>query len=275
MRAIGYSLPEHYCCVIAFLRYHRGQTSRHQRHTHALHKLIPWQLKLCKWCVCNCNIDSPTIKLVCVMSFAPMVSLKVNAKYSQKSQRWVCLGNVFWRISSFWNFLSGGHGHRGFEKNISSSCCLGGKIFVACAFNLCEDLLSISLSQQSPREGSQHCCCSWCCAISGCCQGCGNYLLEGGGPEHCQIRDLPSFQDSHKHLHWERKKKNTFWENIPSQNPFWEPFWESQNPSYCENQQQAPFSEPFWEPFPRAFPRTFSEPFLERCVAVRPLRRAP
>ena len=30
---IGYHFPEHYCCVIAFLRYHRGKTSRHQRYT--------------------------------------------------------------------------------------------------------------------------------------------------------------------------------------------------------------------------------------------------
>ena len=28
------------------------------------------------------------------------------------------------------------------------------------------------------------------------------------------------------------------------------------------------------QPFPRTLPKTFSEPFLERCVTVRPLRRA-
>ena len=46
------------------------------RDTHALHKLIPRQLKPCNWCVCNCNMNSPTIKVVCVMIFAPMVRLE-------------------------------------------------------------------------------------------------------------------------------------------------------------------------------------------------------
>ena len=40
---------------------------------------------------------------------------------------------------------------------------------------------------------------------------------------------------------------------------------------YCKMHSRTPFSEPF----PRTLPRTCSEPFLERCVAVRPLRRAP
>ena len=34
-------------------------------------------------------------------------------------------------------------------------------------------------------------------------------------------------------------------------------------------------SEPVWELFPRTPSRTFSEPFLETCVVVRSLRRAP
>ena len=36
-----------------------------------------------------------------------------------------------------------------------------------------------------------------------------------------------------------------------------------------------PSQNPFENRFPKTLPRTFSEPFLERCVAVRPLRRAP
>ena len=54
----------------------------------------------------------------------------------------------------------------------------------------------------------------------------------------------------------------------PSENP-------SQNPFYCKTHIRPPSQNPSPEPFPRTFPRTFSEPFLERCVAVRPLRRAP
>ena len=47
----------------------------------------------------------------------------------------------------------------------------------------------------------------------------------------------------------------------------------SQNPFFTVKPTAEP--EPFWEPFPRTLSRTFSEPFLERCVPVRPLRRAP
>ena len=44
---------------------------------------------------------------------------------------------------------------------------------------------------------------------------------------------------------------------------------------YCKTHSRPPSQNPFENPFPRTLPRTFSEPFLERCVAVRPLRRAP
>ena len=45
------------------------------RDTHALHKLIPRQFKLCNWCVCAYEINSPTIKVVRVVIFAPMCTL--------------------------------------------------------------------------------------------------------------------------------------------------------------------------------------------------------
>ena len=44
---------------------------------------------------------------------------------------------------------------------------------------------------------------------------------------------------------------------------------------YCKTHSSPPSQNPSENPFPRTLPRTFSEPFLERCVAVRPLRRAP
>ena len=45
---------------------------------------------------------------------------------------------------------------------------------------------------------------------------------------------------------------------------------------YCKTHRKRPPSQnPSENPFPRTLPRTFSEPFSERCVAVRPLRRAP
>ena len=44
---------------------------------------------------------------------------------------------------------------------------------------------------------------------------------------------------------------------------------------YCKTHIRPPSQNPSENPFPRTLPRTFSEPFLERCVAVRPLRRAP
>ena len=43
----------------------------------------------------------------------------------------------------------------------------------------------------------------------------------------------------------------------------------------CKNHSRPPSQNPSENPFPRTLPRTFSEPFLERCVAVQPLRRAP
>ena len=43
----------------------------------------------------------------------------------------------------------------------------------------------------------------------------------------------------------------------------------------CKTHSRPPSQNPSENPFPRTLPRTFSEPFLERCVAVRPLRRAP
>ena len=45
--------------------------------------------------------------------------------------------------------------------------------------------------------------------------------------------------------------------------------------SYCKTHSRPPSPNPSENPFPRTLPRTFSEPLLERCVAVRPLRRAP
>ena len=44
---------------------------------------------------------------------------------------------------------------------------------------------------------------------------------------------------------------------------------------YCKTHSKPPSQNPSENPFLRTLPRTFSEPFLERCVAVRPLRRAP
>ena len=44
---------------------------------------------------------------------------------------------------------------------------------------------------------------------------------------------------------------------------------------YCKTHSRLPSQNPSENPLPRTLPRTFSEPFLERCVAVRPLRRAP
>ena len=43
----------------------------------------------------------------------------------------------------------------------------------------------------------------------------------------------------------------------------------------CKTHRRPPSQNPSENPFPRTLPRTFSEPFSERCVAVRPLRRAP
>ena len=45
--------------------------------------------------------------------------------------------------------------------------------------------------------------------------------------------------------------------------------------SYCKTHSRPPSQNPSENPFPRTLPRTFSGPFLERCLAVRPLRRAP
>ena len=50
----------------------------------------------------------------------------------------------------------------------------------------------------------------------------------------------------------------------PSENP-------SQNPFYCKSHSRPPSQHPSENLSPEPFP----EPFLERCVAVRPLRRAP
>ena len=44
---------------------------------------------------------------------------------------------------------------------------------------------------------------------------------------------------------------------------------------YCKTHRRPPSQNPSENPFPRTLPRTFSEPLSERCVAVRPLRRAP
>ena len=44
---------------------------------------------------------------------------------------------------------------------------------------------------------------------------------------------------------------------------------------YCKTHRKPPSQNPSENPFPRTLPRTFSEPFPERCVAERPLRRAP
>ena len=44
---------------------------------------------------------------------------------------------------------------------------------------------------------------------------------------------------------------------------------------YCKTHSKPPSQNPSENPFSRTLPRTFSEPFSERCVAVRPLRRAP
>ena len=44
---------------------------------------------------------------------------------------------------------------------------------------------------------------------------------------------------------------------------------------YCKTHRRPPSQNPSENPFPRTLPRTFSEPFSERCVAVRPVRRAP
>ena len=44
---------------------------------------------------------------------------------------------------------------------------------------------------------------------------------------------------------------------------------------YCKTHRRPPSQNPSENLFPRTPPRTFSEPFSERCVAVRPLRRAP
>ena len=44
---------------------------------------------------------------------------------------------------------------------------------------------------------------------------------------------------------------------------------------YCKTHRRPPSQNPSENPSPRTLPRTFSEPFLERCVAERPLRRAP
>ena len=60
----------------------------------------------------------------------------------------------------------------------------------------------------------------------------------------------------------------TAFSETPSGNP-------SQNRFYCKTHSRPPSQNPSENPFPRTLPRTFSEPFLERCVAVRPLRRAP
>ena len=44
---------------------------------------------------------------------------------------------------------------------------------------------------------------------------------------------------------------------------------------YCKTHRRPPSQNPSENPLSRTLPRTFSEPFSERCVAVRPLRRAP
>ena len=59
--------------------------------------------------------------------------------------------------------------------------------------------------------------------------------------------------------------------------PFSEPLLRTllKTPFYCKTHRRPPSRNPSENPFPRTLPRTFSEPFSERCVAVRPLRRAP
>ena len=64
----------------------------------------------------------------------------------------------------------------------------------------------------------------------------------------------------------------TFWKP-PSQNPYWEPF--SEPFFYRKTHIRPPSQNPSENPFSRTLPRTFSEPFLERCVAAQPVRRAP
>ena len=66
--------------------------------------------------------------------------------------------------------------------------------------------------------------------------------------------------------------KGAFWApsghpllRTPSENPSQNPFF------YCKTHSRPTSENPSESPSPEPFP----EPFLERCVAVRPLRRAP
>ena len=62
-----------------------------------------------------------------------------------------------------------------------------------------------------------------------------------------------------------------------SETPFSEPLLRTllRTLFYCKTHRRPPSQNPSENPFPRTLSRTFSEPFSERCVAVRPLRRAP
>ena len=44
---------------------------------------------------------------------------------------------------------------------------------------------------------------------------------------------------------------------------------------YCKTHRKTTSQNPSENPSPEPFPEPSPEPFLERCVAVRPLRRAP
>ena len=61
------------------------------------------------------------------------------------------------------------------------------------------------------------------------------------------------------------------------QTPFSEPLLRTllRTPSYCKTRTAGPLLRTLLKTLPQNLSRTFSERFLEHCVGVRPLRRAP
>ena len=110
----------------------------------------------------------------------------------------------------------------------------------------------------------------------------GDVTLQNGGDVLVNVQWRPfSRKQSMKNPQLGRTPKGSYSPRGRSRHlletPFSEPLLRTllRTLFYCKNHIRHPSQNPSENPFPRTLPRTFSEPFLERCVAVRPLRRAP
>ena len=100
------------------------------------------------------------------------------------------------------------------------------------------------------------------------------WTLRSPGPEGTSRHSVDTPSDT-PHFKLGRTPKGAYSSRGRSRHlletPFSEPLLRTllRTPFYCKTHSRPPSQNPSENPFPR----TFSKPFLERCVAVRPLRR--